>query len=167
MNTSVNNLLLETAFACMSCDGEIAKEEVCLLKELSSNDSLFGSIDINEQLEVMTKRLKTEGKSYLKSYLSSLNSVELSEDDELQLLNVAVKTIYADNVIAYDEIKFFKAIRSHLKVNDDTILSSIEGVDDMWLAKDFSSVFSDFDNEYFDNIHYNDIIIPEDITTIK
>ena len=37
----------------------------------------------------------------------------------------------------------------------------------MWLAKDFSSVFSDFDNEYFDNIHYNDIIIPEDITTIK
>ena len=62
MNTSVNNLLLETAFACMSCDGEIAKEEVSLLKELSSNDSLFGSIDINEQLEVMTKRLNRRQK---------------------------------------------------------------------------------------------------------
>lgn len=164
MDTSVNNLLLQTAFACMSCDGEIATKEVNLLKELSTKDSLFGGIDINAQLELMAMQLKTEGKGYLKSYLSSLNSVALKEEEEIQLLNVAAKTIYADDIIAYDEIKFFKAIRSRLKVDDEKILNSVEGVDDMWLAKDFSSAISDLDNDYFDNVHYNDIIIPENIS---
>ena len=45
-----NELLLRTAFACMSCDGDIASEEVDLIKQLSKEKNLFGDIDIDKKL---------------------------------------------------------------------------------------------------------------------
>ena len=34
MNMELNELFLRTAFACMACDGDIAQEEVDLIKNL-------------------------------------------------------------------------------------------------------------------------------------
>ena len=46
----MNELLLRTAFACMSCDGNIAPEEVELIKQMAINNHLFGDIDIDKEL---------------------------------------------------------------------------------------------------------------------
>ena len=35
MELNFNNLLLRTAFSCMACDGEIAPEEVALMKNMA------------------------------------------------------------------------------------------------------------------------------------
>ena len=89
----LNELLLKTAFACMSCDGEIAAEEVDVLKQMAQNKHLFGDIDINKELDRLVQEININGKAFLKQYLLSLSELTLTEDEELKIADVAVQTI--------------------------------------------------------------------------
>ena len=40
----INELYLKTLFCCCACDGEIAQEEVDMIKELTENSTLFQEI---------------------------------------------------------------------------------------------------------------------------
>ena len=41
----INELYLKTAFCCMACDGDIASEELALIKEYTSNSCLLYTSD--------------------------------------------------------------------------------------------------------------------------
>lgn len=149
----LNELLLKTAFACMSCDGEIAAEEVDVLKQMAQNKHLFGDIDINKELDRLVQEININGKIFLKQYLLSLSELTLTEDEELKIADVAVQTIRSDNKIEYSEIKFFKVIRSNLKnVSDNKLLETIEGIDENYLAQDIKTDYLHLYEDYFDNI---------------
>lgn len=149
----LNELLLKTAFACMSCDGEIAAEEVDVLKQMALNKHLFGDIDINKELDRLVQEININGKAFLKQYLLSLSELTLTEDEELKIADVAVQTIRSDNKIEYSEIKFFKVIRSNLKnVSDNKLLETIEGIDENYLAQDIKADYLHLYEDYFDNI---------------
>ena len=148
-----NELLLRTAFACMSCDGDIATEEVELIKQMAQEKHLFGDIDIDNELERFVEEINQKGKGFLKQYLISLAEQSLSEEDELDIANVAVQTIRADNKIEYSEIKFFKVLRSNLKlVSDETLLEKIEGIDENYLAQDIRADYLQMYDDYFNTI---------------
>lgn len=149
----LNELLLRTAFACMSCDGEIAAEEVDVLKQMAQDKDLFGDIDINKELDKLVQEININGKIFLKQYLLSLSELTLTEDEELKIADVAVQTIRSDNKIEYSEIKFFKVIRSNLKnVSDNKLLETIEGIDENYLAQDIKTDYLHLYEDYFDNI---------------
>ncbi|MBQ2949853.1 MAG: TerB family tellurite resistance protein [Prevotella sp.] len=149
----LNELLLKTAFACMSCDGEIAAEEVDVLKQMAQDKHLFGDIDINKELDKLVQEININGKNFLKQYLLSLSELTLTEDEELKIADVAVQTIRSDNKIEYSEIKFFKVIRSNLKnVSDNKLLETIEGIDENYLAQDIKTDYLHLYEDYFDNI---------------
>lgn len=149
----LNELLLKTAFACMSCDGEIAAEEVDVLKQMAQNKHLFGDIDINKELDMLVLEININGKAFLKQYLLSLSELTLTEDEELKIADVAVQTIRSDNKIEYSEIKFFKVIRSNLKnVSDNKLLETIEGIDENYLAQDIKTDYLHLYEDYFENI---------------
>ena len=149
----LNELLLRTAFACMSCDGEIAAEEVDVLKQMAQDKHLFGDIDINKELDRLVQEININGKNFLKQYLLSLSELTLTEDEELKIADVAVQTIRSDNKIEYSEIKFFKVIRSNLKnVSDNKLLETIEGIDENYLAQDIKTDYLHLYEDYFDNI---------------
>ena len=131
-----NKILLLTSVCCMACDGEIAKEEVETLKQLSQDQVLFGNEDINLVLPIIMDSLSKYGYDFVKSYLELLDKADFDEQQEIKILDVATKTIYADKKVEYDEIKFFKTIRHKLNISDDQILSQIEGVEDYWLSAD-------------------------------
>ena len=101
-----NKILLLTSVCCMACDGEIAKEEVSTLKKLSKEQQLFGNEDLNQVLPVIMDSLTKYGYEFVKSYLELLSNAEFSDNQALQILDVATKTIYADKKVEYDEIKF-------------------------------------------------------------
>ena len=148
-----NELLLRTAFACMSCDGDIAAEEVDLIKQMASEKHLFGDIDINTELDKLVNEINIKGKGFLKQYLVSLAEQNLSEEQELNVANVAVQTIRSDNKIEYSEIKFFKVLRSNLKVvSDETLLGKIEGIDENYLAQDIRADYLQIFDDYFNSI---------------
>lgn len=148
-----NNLLLRTAFACMSCDGEIAKEEISLIKKMSIEKHLFGDIDLDKELESMIKEINLKGKGFLKQYLLSLAEQTMSEEEEIKIADVAVQTIRSDNKIEYSEIKFFKVLRSNLKVvSDETLLETIDGIDENYLAQDIRADYLQLYDDYFNTI---------------
>lgn len=148
-----NELLLRTAFACMSCDGDIASEEVELIKRLDREKRLFGDVDIDKELDELVKEINLKGKGFLKQYLISLAEESLTEEQELQVADVAVQTIRIDNRIEYSEIKFFKVLRSNLKiVSDKTLLDKIDGIDENYLAQDIQADYLQMYDDYFSTI---------------
>ena len=118
----LNRLLLKTAFSCMACDGDIDKREVKLIRDLHNQHKTFGEVDINQELDKLTNAINEQGQQFLKNYFTELVSLELSEADELRLIEVAIQTIKADEKVEYSEVKFFKVIRSKLKIKDAPIL---------------------------------------------
>lgn len=146
-----NKLLLKTAFSCMACDGDIDKREVKLIRELHKENKTFGEIDIDLELDEMLLDINKQGQQFLKNYFTELTATELSEADELKLLEVAIQTIKADEKVEYSEIKFFKVIRSKLKIKDEPILEKHPDYEDFleqdiisasYLAKLQDDVFS-------------------------
>ena len=148
-----NELLLRTAFACMSCDGDIASEEVDMIKKMSKEKNLFGDIDIDKELDGLVNEINLKGNGFLKQYLTSLAEQSMTEEEEIHVANVAVQTIRADNKIEYSEIKFFKVLRSNLKkVSDETLLERIEGIDENYLAQDIRADYLQMYDDYFNTI---------------
>lgn len=146
-----NELLLKTAFSCMACDGDIDEREVQLLKTLSNEKKEFGEIDINNQLNELLAEINQDGHQFLKDYFTQLTSTELSESEELKLVEVAIDTIKSDDKVEYSEIKFFKVIRSKLTISDDTILSQHPDFEE-YLEQDIisDSYLSKLHDDFFD-----------------
>jgi hypothetical protein len=121
-NNEINSLLLKTAFACMACDGDIDQKEVELLRSLQREHKLFGEIDIDNHLELFLSQINENSNAFIRGYFHHLNELSLTEEMELKIIEVAISTIKADDKIEYSEIKFFKVIRSKLKIQTSKIL---------------------------------------------
>lgn len=118
-----DKLLLKTAFSCMACDGDIDKREIILIKTMHQNKKIFGDIDINLELDNLLLEINRDGHQFLKSFFSELIKSSLTEQNELKLIEVAIETIKSDEKIEYSEVKFFKVIRSNLKIKNEVILN--------------------------------------------
>ena len=146
-----NKLLLKTAFSCMVCDGDIDKRELQLIKQLHKKRKTFGEIDINSELDTLLLAINQDGHQFLRSYFNELTSSELSEANELKLIEVAIDTIKADDIIEYSEIKFFKVIRSKLKIDNESILEKHPDFED-YLEQDIisDSYLARLQDDFFD-----------------
>ena len=146
-----NKLLLKTAFSCMACDGDIDKREIVLIKTMHQNKKIFGDIDINLELDNLLLEINRDGHQFLKSFFSELKSSSLSEQNELKLIEVAIETIKADEKIEYSEVKFFKVIRSNLKINNVAILDIHPDFEE-YLEQDIisDSYLSRLQDDFFD-----------------
>ncbi len=146
-----NKLLLKTAFSCMACDGDIDKREVELIKRLHKDHRTFGEIDINSELDAMLQAINKDSQQFIKGYFKKLKSIELSEANELKLVEVAIKTIKADDKVEYSEVKFFKVIRATLKIDNETILEKHPDFED-YLEQDIisDSYLSRIQDDFFD-----------------
>jgi len=146
-----DKLLLKTAFSCMACDGDIDKREIVLIKTMHQNKKIFGDIDINLELDNLLLEINRDGHQFLKSFFSELKSSSLSEQNDLNLIEVAIETIKADEKIEYSEVKFFKVIRSNLKINNEAILDIHPDFEE-YLEQDIisDSYLSRLQDDFFD-----------------
>lgn len=151
-NIDFNNLLLKTAFSCMACDGSIDKREVLLIKKLHNEKKIFGDIEIDQKLEDLLLAINSEGIKFLRDCFTELSSSLLSTEQELQVIEVAIDTISADEKIEYSEIKFFKVIRSKLRISNDSILMKRPEFEE-YLEEDIisESYLSKLQNDFFDS----------------
>ena len=136
----------------MACDGNIADEEVGMIRKLVSETNLFASIDVESTLNKYILEINKEGAYFLNNYLNELSNEKLSEDEQLKLIGIAIKTIEADNRIEYSEIKFFKKIRFRLSVSDDMIIGLYPDRDDFLLPDNKVTDAFEFDDVKFANI---------------
>lgn len=107
----------------MACDGDIAPEEVQLVKNLCDANEALRGMKPDALLDNWIREINEEGASFLHSYIKEVGAANLNKQEQLKLVSLAIKTIEADNVIQYSEVKFFKKIRARLTVSDEDILA--------------------------------------------
>lgn len=132
---SFDKLLLKTAFCCMASDGNIDKREITIIKSMCEKSSLFKNMNFQDEINVLVSKINSRGKEFISYYFELLKNAELSEQQELSLIDFAVNTIKADDMIEYSEIKFFKVIRHNLKISDEKIISAYPEIES-WLEQD-------------------------------
>lgn len=126
-------LYLKTIFCCMACDGEIAKEEIELVKYLSSEYDIFSEVEIETCLNKWISSINENGALFLKEFLNELSEANLSASEQMLVVDFAIRTIEADKRIEYSEIKFFKKIRNRLSITDEKILEKYPDSEDYLL----------------------------------
>ncbi len=135
----------------MASDGKIDKREISLIKTLFEESSYFKDFNFQEELNQLITKINTRGKEFISYYFELLNETELTEDEELILIDYALRTINADDRVEYAEIKFFKNIRHRLKVSDDKILAQHPDIE-MYLEEDIvtDNILGKITKQYFD-----------------
>lgn len=140
-----NEMYLKTAFCCMACDGNIADEEVSALKQyISTNHTDFSSLNLDSMLNSYVESINSMGAEFLKNYLDDISEMNLSEEEQLNVIRLAINLIEADNNIDYSEIAFFKKIRLRLSISDESILENMPDKGDYLLPDIIEDKFFDF-----------------------
>jgi uncharacterized tellurite resistance protein B-like protein len=106
----------------MAADGDIDKREIAIIHSMCENSPLFTNFNFQEEINLLVSKINSDGKSFIQNYFDLLNETQLSEQEELLLIDFAIQTINADDQVDYSEIKFFKNIRHRLKISDENIL---------------------------------------------
>jgi uncharacterized tellurite resistance protein B-like protein len=148
---SFERLLLTTAFCCMASDSKIDEKEIAVIQSMCEKSPLFEKLNFKAEINNLVLEINSKGKSFISDYFASLKESSLSEQEELTLIDLAIKTIQADEIIEYSEIKFFKVIRNSLKISDDNILSVYPGIE-KFLEKDIitESYLEKITNQYLE-----------------
>lgn len=147
-----------TAFVCSACDGEIANEEIDLIKTLCRNTSLFNGVDVERLLNEYVVHINQEGIKFINDFLLYLKGNEFPEDVQMNIVDIAIKMIEADNQVVYSEVKFFKKLRSNLTISDEKILEEMPEKEDYLLPDIRTTEFEfSFDNNF----------APIDLSTLK
>ena len=117
----------------MACDGDIAQEEINMVKEFAKQTSIFEKMDVEKVLNMYVSAMNQNGALFLRRYLNELSAESLTSAEELQIIDLSIRMIEADNCIEYSEVKFFKKIRSRLSVSDEQILERYPDKEDFLL----------------------------------
>lgn len=150
---SFEKLLLKTAFCCMASDGHLDNREVTLIKSICEQSDFSTKLNLNEEINALVAGINANGKLFIQQFLQLLQESELSEDEQLSLIGIAVQTIHADEQVQYSEIKFFKNIRHRLKISDDVILVRFPDIEN-FLQEDIRSngLLERVTSNYFDTM---------------
>ena len=62
-------LYLKTIFCCIACDGDVATEEVDIVRDLCTKDNIFHDVDSEKYLNSWITEINEQGGMFLQSYL--------------------------------------------------------------------------------------------------
>ncbi|MCM1094536.1 MAG: TerB family tellurite resistance protein [Lachnospiraceae bacterium] len=133
-------LYLKTLLCCSACDGEIAPEEVDLIRSLIAKNEIFDGIEAESAINDLISELNDDGLKFIKEYLDAIRKSELDKKEQLLIIRLAIDMIEADNKIVYSEVKFFKRIRNNLTISDEDILEAYPINDDYLLPDNMEPI---------------------------
>jgi len=121
-NQEFKDFLFKSAIMAMACDGDIAETEIEEIKAIVANEIYFIGYDYEEPLKSNIQNIKTNGKTALNQYLKEIETNNLSENQEILLVEVLLRIIEADNDVQTSEIKFLQMAKAKLKLDDQTLI---------------------------------------------
>lgn len=110
----------------MACDGSIAHEELDLVKHYATKTPYFKTIDVQQKINEYVSAINSDGSRFLSCFLTEISDLNLDEEAEKAIVQMAVRMIQEDNVIEYSEIRFFKKIRAKLNLTDEVLLEILK-----------------------------------------
>jgi uncharacterized tellurite resistance protein B-like protein len=136
-------ILFKAAFCTMACDGHIDPKEIDELKAINKGTSYFRGVDLSQELHTLVQEVNQTGIKAIKKLFENLKNLDLNSLQELLILEVVLRIIYADKIIDENEIKFLNLIRSYLKIHDEEIYERFGKIEILHM------------NEYLEEININ------------
>lgn len=128
-------ILFKVAFCTMACDGDIDDREIAEIELMGKKANYFIDIDLTDELKKLVDDFKKKGVGIIEQLFEELAQVEFNPIQELLILEVAIRVIYADNRVDENEIKFFKYLRSKLRVPNEIIADRFGDISDIYDLK--------------------------------
>src|SRR5690606_23275999 len=89
-------MLFKGAFSMMACDGNIHTNEINEIKALAQNSPYFSDLDYEMEIIEARNELRIEGAKSIERFLAGIGQSDLTEKQELMLIEVLIKIIEAD-----------------------------------------------------------------------
>ncbi len=117
------DFLFKSAITVMACDGSIEEKEIKEIRKMAENEIYFMGYEYEQPLNNNIANIKANGKNAINQYLSELSSTDLSDKQELLLIEVLIRTIEADEQTHLNEIKFLQLVKAKLKTSEEILIS--------------------------------------------
>jgi len=117
-NVDFQKVLFRSAMCVMACDGEIHDSEIKEMEIIFQKTPYFDKLDYQEEIQQIVRAFSNDKKKVVAEYFSKLGEIVLSPVQKLQILEIVMRIIHADNRIDPNEIKFLKIVKSKLAVPD-------------------------------------------------
>ena len=118
----LQKLLLQTAVCTIACDGEIHEMEIAELHSMVSQAAYFKDFSGQEMLDEMLESVKRKSAEFFHEYLANLKLADLSPVQELLVLEVLLRIVYADERCDENEALFFQLVRSRMRLRDEMVV---------------------------------------------
>jgi uncharacterized tellurite resistance protein B-like protein len=121
-NQDFKEFLFKSAVMAMACDGDIADTEIAEIKNIVANEIYFMGYDFEGPLKNNIDNIKANGKGAINQFLQEIETNNLSEHQEILLIEVLLRIIEADNDIQTSELKLLQMAKAKLKVDEQTLI---------------------------------------------
>lgn len=119
--TKFKRLLFDVACSAVACDGHIDDREIRELKYIDKSTTYFEDIDMSNKLNRFVENFKDEPIETIKSIIENLKTELLSPVEEMLVLEIVLRLVYADTKIDEREKEYIQSIRGCLSLDDEII----------------------------------------------
>lgn len=141
------DLLIQTAIACVACDGTFDDRELDILRKYVSEKKLCEKDQLEQIITDFKGKFSKEGLDTLRSIINHLMAAGYDREETISILKTAHEIILADEKIEYLEIKFFKMLCKVLHVPQESLKEIIPNIEPIFHEEDIA-VLSPIEN-YF------------------
>lgn len=127
--TKFKRLLFDTACSAMACDYDIDEREIQELKRIAEKTTYFDGVDLSKRLDTFVRNFKDNPQGTLDQCINVLNEATLDLVQEMLVLEVVLRIVYADTRIDPNEVEFVNRVRSFLAINDEILIERFGEID--------------------------------------
>ncbi len=128
-------ILFKVAFCTMACDGDIDDREIAEIKLMDKKANYFANINLSNELDQLINNFNANGVGIIEELFDEVAQTDFNPIQELLILEVAIRVIYADKIVDENEVKFFKFLRSKLKISNNIIYDRFGDISDVYDLK--------------------------------
>jgi len=114
-------ILFHSAMLVMACDGDIHTNEINEMRLAFERTQFFTDIGFDEEMERLVIELHKDKAGMIGTYLEELGKLDVDPVQKLQILEIILRIIYADNRVHENEVKFFRLVKDKLMVPNEIV----------------------------------------------
>ncbi|MBC8489494.1 MAG: tellurite resistance TerB family protein [Bacteroidetes bacterium] len=114
-------LLFDIACSAVTCDGHIDDREIRELQYIDKSTTYFEDIDMSRKLNRFIENFKSDPEETINNIIDKLKELFLNPVEEMLVLEIVLRLVYADTKIDEREIKYLQLVRSCLSMDDELI----------------------------------------------
>tara|TARA_B110001454_G_scaffold135261_1_gene125848 strand:- start:709 stop:1242 length:534 start_codon:yes stop_codon:yes gene_type:complete len=149
--TNFKKMLFDIACSAVACDGHIDEREIEELKRIAKSTTYFKDINLSKKLEIFVEGFKNNPDSTIEKILNKLKASILNPVEEMLILEIVLRLIYADVRIDENEITFLQSIRSRLSIDDELLTERFGEIEFLIRKHENVSTIAENEKKYIDN----------------